>query len=224
MAYIDEKPRKQVPHFSIFDYWKDKAILENGEIVEIKDKPIGNYERVIYDWGEPCCWACDKPVMSTFEHDNIPEVDLSKIWNDVKIKKHLDRCHIVPRTKGGEDSPSNMFLMCKSCHEKSPDTVNTRAFFRWVYDQRKTHAFGISKFDVIYEKVQKAMSRRGLNICPEDMVKVCDKENLSYENLKEYLSSHIETHGLKYSETSILEGFVDWLIHNYVEACLEVAV
>lgn len=222
MAYIDDNPRKGVSHFSIFDYWKDKVILENGEIVEIKDRPTEKYERVVYDWGEPCCWACDKPIITTYERDKVREADFQKIWNDTKVKKHLNRCHVVPRTKGGEDSPSNMFLMCNSCHEMSPDTVNTRTFFRWVYDQRKTHCYGIPRLNILYDKILKILDRRGLNITPEDIVKIVGEDKFTYDSLKEYLSSHIETHEFHYSETTMLEGFVDYLMSKYIDKVLEV--
>ena len=221
MVTKDKTTRKQVSHFSIFDYWKDKAILENGEVVDGRHIPSQNYIRIMIDWGEPSCWACDKPILTTYEKNEVVEKDLSKIWSDRRVKAHLNRCHVVPRTRGGEDSPSNLFLMCPTCHKESPDTTNPRAFFRWVYDQRKTHAFGVWKMDVLQSKVQERLARRGINTLPEEMAKVINEDNLSYEKMAEYLESHIETHEFHYAESSMIEGFVDWLIHTYVEACLE---
>ena len=65
IANIDKNPRKNVSHHSIFDYWKDKVILDTGEIKTIGDvfekMSPDKYVRVVYDWGEPCCWGCDKP-------------------------------------------------------------------------------------------------------------------------------------------------------------------
>lgn len=222
MATIDTNPRKGISHFSIFDYWKDKAIHESGEIVSGRDVLSDKYIRIMVDWGEPSCWACDKPIMSTYEKNGVSAGDLSKIWNDSNVKKHLNRCHITPRTKGGDDSPSNMFLMCPSCHAKSPDTANPYNFFRWVYDQRKTHSFGCLRIDILRTKVQERLTRRGLNVSPEEISEVIGVENLAYEKLAEYLSSHIETHEFHYVESSMLDGFVDWLVHTYVEVCLEV--
>lgn len=217
-------PRKNLPHSDIFEYWKDKAILENGEVVEIREALNGNnkYQTIVDDWGEPCCWACDKPILTTYEENGNVVGDFSKIWNDVRVKKHLNRCHIIPRTKGGEDFPSNMFLMCPSCHTESPDTTNPYTFFRWVYDQRKTHSFGCLRFNILRDKIQERLTRRGLNVSPEEIAEVIGEEHLVYEKMAEYLSSHIETHEFHYAKSSILEGFIDWLLHTYVETCLEV--
>ena len=227
MANVDKNPRKNVPHHSIFDYWKDKVILNNGDIKTISESfekiSPDEYVRVIYDWGEPCCWGCDKPIIGKYEEnrESTEDVDFQKVWNDKYVARHLNRCHIVPRTLGGEDVPDNLFLMCKDCHEKSPDTVNSGSFFRWVYDQRKTHTFGAYKPQIVFERVQEILSRRGLDISIEDLANaICDRD-LSYESFKKYMSQHIETHEFRYSETSMFEGYVDWLVHNYVDACLE---
>ena len=223
MATIDVNPRKNIPHYDIFKYWKDKAILHNGDVVHL-EYPLGaDVEQVVFDWGEPCCWACGKPIISPYE-ENRPvgeSVDLVKIWNNAYVKSKLNRCHIVPRTKGGEDAPRNLFLMCESCHESSPDTVNKNAFFRWVYDRRKTHSNGVKRPDIVYKEIEKRLKRRGLNISPVEIVSAIGDENTSYENLKEYLKSHIETHEFHFAESSILEGYVDWLVHLYIESCLK---
>ena len=220
MATIDTNPRKGISHFSIFEYWKDKAILENGEIVDGRTTKSEGCVRVMIDWGEPSCWACDAPVLTTYEKKCESVGDLSKIWNDSRVRKHLNRCHIVPRTKGGLDSPSNMFLMCPSCHEKSPDTTNACSFFRWVYDQRKTHSFGVLRLDIVADKIRERLLRRGIASPPEDIAEFIGSENLSYKKMEEYLSSHIETHKFHYAESSMIEGVVDWLLHTYLDVCL----
>ena len=126
--------RKNVPHFLIFDYWKDKVILSNGEIVEGRNKPDKDYDWVVGDNYEPCCWGCGLPAISELEknHQPISDDDLPLIWNDREVKHKLNRCHIKPRSLGGEDAPDNLFLMCDRFHEESPDTTNSHTFFRWV--------------------------------------------------------------------------------------------
>lgn len=44
---------------SIFDYWKNKAITSDGTVIE-DDFDDKKSIPVVYDWGEPCCWACGK--------------------------------------------------------------------------------------------------------------------------------------------------------------------
>ena len=55
--------RKNIQHYKIFDYWKDKAITNNGDIVDVNDeKYFSSSVEVVYDWGEPECFACRKLV------------------------------------------------------------------------------------------------------------------------------------------------------------------
>lgn len=140
----DKTRRKNVSHFSIFDYWKDKKILDNGEIVGKDTTPNQDYEWVVWSDAEPSCWGCGLPVITKIEEESRPinECDIPLIWNDRNVKSALNRCHIVPHALGGSDTPDNLFLMCERCHCESPDTTNRHTFFRWVYRQRKTYSLG----------------------------------------------------------------------------------
>lgn len=53
-----------------------------------------------------CCWRCG-------------------------IKKRLDRAHIIPRSKGGGDSPENFVLLCKHCHFDNPNIDNMEIVWEW---------------------------------------------------------------------------------------------
>lgn len=221
----DKTPRKNMKHYDIVEYWKDKAILENGRVVELREV-IGSTQKylpVFIDIGEPCCWACDKPVITSFEKRCEPIVDVQGVWDEVK--GNLQKCHIIPRSKGGEDVPSNLFLMCEKCHEESPDTVNSRSFFRWVYDQRKRHVSGVLRPDLIMEKVTEKLKRRGIDVSAENIAKLCGMVNVPscdlYEQMKKYMGSHIGTHFHHFSESSMIEGLADWLVHEYVNTCLK---
>ena len=35
-------------------------------------------------------------------------------------QRSLERCHIVPTSLGGEDTPSNFVILCKRCHLETP--------------------------------------------------------------------------------------------------------
>lgn len=220
--------RKNIRHSDIFDYWKDKVIFENGKVGSIKD--IGeNSARVsvVFDWGEPCCWACDKPIIGKYEKNRGKEVDFERLWNDDTLKKKLERCHIIPRAKGGEDTPSNMFLLCSECHEVSPDTVNDENFFRWVYDQRKSHCSGMILLKEMIEKFERLLKRRYPNASLEEICNIVYKENdvehkrQLNEEMFEYLKTHTNSHWSSYSETTLLCGTLDWLLHKYVDELLK---
>jgi len=47
----------------------------------------------------------------------------------------LQRCHIIPRSLGGNTDPSNLFLMCTECHDLAPNTTSRDIFLRWARSQ-----------------------------------------------------------------------------------------
>ena len=141
--------RKNIQHYKIFDYWKDKAITNNGDIVDVNDeKYFSSSIEVVYDWGEPECFACRKlvaPVLDDKDYEQWLEDEegLKKIWNHRETRRNLERAHIIPHSLGGNENPDNMFLLCKECHEESPDTNNPKnfvektysIFWRWGYSE-----------------------------------------------------------------------------------------
>ena len=126
-------------HSEIFEYWRDKAITKDGDVVLEKDCNFKGTIPVVYDWGEPECWACGRSVKDVYEYksyDSILKTDLKEIWNMAKVREKLNKCHIVPHAYGGKDEPQNLFLLCEACHCESPDTINPKNFLKWVYKRR----------------------------------------------------------------------------------------
>lgn len=124
-----EKRTVKTSHKSIFEYWKDKAITKDGDVIR-EGEDFKNSIPVVYDYGEPECWACRQKV------EILEQIDISKVWGNSKVKSKLNRCHIIPYSASGEDEPSNLFLLCEDCHINSPDTNNQNNFLRWVYKRR----------------------------------------------------------------------------------------
>lgn len=48
------------------------------------------------------------------------------------VRKRLDRCHIIPHAKGGEDIPSNYILLCKHCHVDNPNLDDSSIIWDWL--------------------------------------------------------------------------------------------
>jgi hypothetical protein len=69
-----------------------------------------------WDYEEPECWACRR---------------YSESWTTWE-KTSLQRCHVVPSGNGGSDDSANLVLMCRRCHEDSPDTVIADVLFEWM--------------------------------------------------------------------------------------------
>jgi HNH endonuclease len=113
MPYTDALPSKA----EIFDHWKDRF------------SEIG----IFVDWGEPSCWACRFHYGMKYDVKS-SDASWSKIlhgWERIP----LQRCHIVPRSLGGKDDPSNLFLMCRECHDLQPNTAFPEVFFEWARKQ-----------------------------------------------------------------------------------------
>lgn len=101
----------------IFEYWKTSK------------------EYIIIDWYEPSCWACGEWWGGIYDIDLEKEGTgahvRKKIWNRVP----LQRCHIVPKSLGGTNDLSNLFLMCKDCHDLAPNTKSRELFLTWAKSQ-----------------------------------------------------------------------------------------
>jgi hypothetical protein len=88
---------------------------------------------ILIDWGEPSCWACGFHYGTRYD---IKRSDAS--WREILRgwdKIPLQRCHIVSTSLGGSDEASNLFLMCRECHDQSPNTNITAIFFEWAREQ-----------------------------------------------------------------------------------------
>lgn len=88
------------------------------------------------DWGEPCCWECKRYFDAKYDLNkpSATREDIINNWDRVP----LQRCHIIARQFDGEDIPDNLFLMCKNCHDRAPNTKSREAFLEWVEKQDYT--------------------------------------------------------------------------------------
>lgn len=95
----------------IFEFWKDR---------------IAGLVRWI-DWGEPECWACRFHYGLKYDikrHDTSWD-EILRCWDRIP----LQRCHIVGPPLGGGDDVSNLFLLCRECHDRMPNTDIPEIFY-----------------------------------------------------------------------------------------------
>ncbi|MFC9741217.1 HNH endonuclease [Streptomyces noursei] len=71
---------------------------------------------------EPCCFAC-----GWFSERWVEKSPRAR-WG----RTRLERAHIVPRSLGGPDTADNLLLLCRPCHEDSPDWPDPRQMARWI--------------------------------------------------------------------------------------------
>ena len=147
--------------YSIFDYWRDKAITERGEVVDNSNIVA---RQVVPDVYLPSCFACGYPVRARdiISWDKY-SMSVEDIWKDKRINSVLQRCHVVAKQFGGPDTADNLFLLCSGCHQESPDTKNRAAFFRWVYRRKAecSHGINCSHFT---EEIRREVEMRGYNL------------------------------------------------------------
>lgn len=208
-------------HFQIFDYWKDKAICRNGNIINVDE--VEDFDEqivIIEDDYEPICFGCGKPIIGYYEKEDKIPTDTKDSWNNKKVKSKLDRCHIVPRALGGGVEPSNLFLMCHDCHFLSPDTTNVSAFFRWVYKTRKEHVCGIPHPAILMGKIEDELEMRGLpNI--ETLLKSIPEEKAKEfmsGGYREWFDKNVGLHATHLVESSYVVGMTDYLLSE-VKKC-----
>jgi len=101
----------------IYDYWKHRLSKLYLHVEPSK----------------PRCWACGFHYSARYDIKR-PEVGWDEIlrrWNRIP----LQRCHIIPKSLEGSDKVSNLFLLCRECHDLMPNTSIPEVFFRWVRAQ-----------------------------------------------------------------------------------------
>ncbi|MEZ2143124.1 HNH endonuclease [Bradyrhizobium sp. DN5] len=111
--YVDSLPLRS----EIFEFWKDRIV---GLVRWI-------------DWGEPGCWACGFYYGPKYDikRSDAGWDEILRCWDRIP----LQRCHIVGRALGGSDDASNLFLLCRECHDRMPNTNIPEIFYEWARAQ-----------------------------------------------------------------------------------------
>ena len=84
----------------------------------------------------------------------IDECGLSVDWSEAHThcwrcgcEKHLERCHIIPDSLGGEDAPHNIVLLCKRCHMEGPNVTDPQIMWDWI------RAYGVPFYETFWSIV-----------------------------------------------------------------------
>lgn len=92
--------------------------------------------------------TCTPEEIRAYWMQRIAESDMGCDWSDALERcwrcsrpghagKALQRCHIVPRSIGGQDVPSNYVMLCRWCHDQAPNVPDASFMWQWI---RETHA------------------------------------------------------------------------------------
>lgn len=58
-------------------------------------------------------------------------------WRCGHLRK-LQKCHIIPKSLGGEDKPENIIPLCYQCHDEMPDVNDKDEVFKWIKSSHGT--------------------------------------------------------------------------------------
>jgi hypothetical protein len=94
-------------------------------------------------------------------------------------KTSLERCHIVPHSRGGLDTPDNLILLCSRCHREAPNVSDPSFIWTWL----RRYAASFYDTDWInrgFEEFERIFSRKpfaNLNDdIPEDRIRTALKK------------------------------------------------
>lgn len=70
----------------------------------------------------------------------------------------LEKCHIMPYSRGGMDVPSNLVLLCSRCHIDNPNIADSEIMWDWIraYSTPLYNTFwtlqGMKEYQFIYKR------------------------------------------------------------------------
>ena len=113
-ASLGDRKRKKFSHYAIANYWMcyEQAYAEQA--------PWSTHG---WDWGEPACMACGH-----WQENWDDKATIVGRWNSAGLEK----CHVIPFTKGYPEQASNMVLMCSVCHLNNPETDDPEIMYAYM--------------------------------------------------------------------------------------------
>lgn len=54
------------------------------------------------------------------------------------VSENPERAHIIARSHGGSDHPSNFFLLCGTCHRNQPDGASRQYQLDWIKSHKRS--------------------------------------------------------------------------------------
>lgn len=134
---------------------------------------------------------------------------LERCWR-CGSERSLERCHIIPRSLGGEDVSSNYVLLCKRCHLENPNVYDPEIMWDWLKAYKENHygRFWINRALEEYERIYKREFKD--DIAPFN-------QYLTDEEAKEFLDEELDnyaTHhfGQAYLNPATIAGLMRILI------------
>lgn len=134
---MSKQNKSNVRRSQVVKYWANKYLSKNLEVIDYSEEGA---IPIIEDLKMPCCWACGCKNYKIYEnkeyYPKLLKEQYKNLW-DLSESSFLQKAHIVPRQFQEKDVPSNLFLLCKQCHNESPDYIDTKYFFAYIRYMRE---------------------------------------------------------------------------------------
>lgn len=159
----------------------------------------------------------------------VDECELSVDWAEAHThcwrcgcEKHLERCHIVPDSLGGEDCPSNIVLLCKQCHGEGPNVTDPEIMWDWIkaYSVPFYNTFwslrGLKEYQFIYGKT---VTQEFNDICQQAKISHTDEnaKQLLNQYYKEVLKEAGTHFGQPYFNSATLAGILRMMLKQIAQ-------
>lgn len=138
------------------------------------------------------------------------ECGLSIDWAEAETRcwrcadeTNLQRCHIIPRSIGGTEHPSNLVLLCLKCHREAPNVIDTQFMWKWLrahavpFYGTYWHQRAVQEFELIF-------GRKPFTLIDETQV--------TKEMINEAVEKHIRSAGIHFGEGRLNPSTMAWLL------------
>ena len=94
-----------------------------------------------------------------------------------------ERCHIIPKDKGGSDLVNNLHLLCKECHLESEPIIDSEQYLDWFDLKSPDNSGSYLRMQNACKIMERNIKKGRLDLVPEWMLKSLmtvykDAENL----------------------------------------------
>tara|TARA_B100001113_G_C20765968_1_gene473057 strand:+ start:42 stop:521 length:480 start_codon:yes stop_codon:yes gene_type:complete len=158
----------------------------------MKRKSIKTSKKQIIEWGkkniDECGYGVDMNEMNT------------RCWR-CGYERETERCHVIPHSLGGEDTPSNFRLLCNECHHEAPNVNDPEEMDNWI---RRTNVGEYDTFweireifDDVYKETSIHFGHMGMNISTKSWFEKKLKKRLEEKGFLDRLGIEKYTNCLK---------------------------
>lgn len=118
-------------------------------------------------------------------------------WSCEAQTSSLERCHIIPRSKGGTELPSNLVLLCRRCHHEAPSVSFSKdPMLSWIRNRDERNYCNLEKH------------LKALQTIPSHLLKTIAEDPIKYElmlgTVSLLLEENAELHNGELAQSTVI--------------------